>query len=150
MMNNMMNSMFPARYEFKKDEATGTTALSPVQLMSTNNPYGRDVPMQIMAYKNEEKDRNTKQTTISSATYTDRKERVIDPVTRLPNGKAVVGQEVVDPSIPNQLTDCTPVDGTVPDTCANPLSTLLLKEGVAVLRPTFGLNRYNETKNMYV
>ena len=56
MMNNMMNSMFPARYEFKKDEATGTTALSPVQLMSTNNPYGRDVPMQIMAYKNEEKD----------------------------------------------------------------------------------------------
>ena len=99
----MMNSMFPARYEFKKDEATGTTALSPVQLMSTNNPSGRNVTTQIIAYKNEEKDRNTKQTTIPSATYTDRKERVIDPDTRLPNGKAVVGQEVVDPSIPNQL-----------------------------------------------
>ena len=144
--------MFPARYEFRKNEATGTTALSPaVQLTSNDNSYGRNVSMQIIAYKNEEKDRNSKQSTIPSAMYTDRKERVIDPVTRLPNGRAVVGQEVTDPaSTPHRLNDCTPVDGKVPDTCINPLSALLLKEGVAVLRPTFGLNRYNETKNMYV
>ena len=68
------NQMFPARYEFRKNEATGTTALSPaVQLTSNDNSYGRNVSMQIIAYKNEEKDRNSKQSTIPSAMYTDRK-----------------------------------------------------------------------------
>ena len=147
------NSIFPhAYYEFRQNEATGqkTTAIIPVQLISSNNPYGRGVATQILSSKFEEIDRNTTLTPFPSAN-TDRKERKIDPNSRLPiPGKVVVGPDDPEPPILNQLTDCTPVDGSVPDTCANALSTLFLKEGVAVLRPTFGLNRYNETKNMYV
>ncbi len=142
--------MIRARYpHFRKDEQTGAP-ISPVLLLygGDEDRVGGSITNQLLSIKTSGIDRKDAKLVTKPPENSDAKVTIIDPVSRLPRGKGTikVGISIFEePAV--DVRGCKDSEAAV---CINPLSTILLKEGRAVLRPTFGLNRYAITKNMYV